>query len=138
MFSMGGKATLHYNASRGSIGHMRSIADDWWNEDRRDLFRSLEVIVSASSTPDRIGQCLDTILNDLELYDDPQQGAGAWLYDNELQLAQQLGERLHVAADLTQLVEAGPKAVASGGWPDVQVTAVRLLRAMKRNGDFTR
>ena len=117
---------------------MRSIADDWWNEDRRNLFRSIEAIASGLAGPDRIGLCLDTILNDLELYDDPRQGAGAWLYDNELQLAEQLGESLQEAAGGTKLVEAGSTAIASPRWADVQITAGRLLQVMKANGDFTR
>jgi hypothetical protein len=116
---------------------MASIADDWWNEDRRDLFRSLEAIAAEACSPDRVGLCLDTILGDLELYDDPRQGAGAWLYENELRLAEQLGERLHEAADDRKPVEAGPTAVASAGWADARATANRLLQLMKANGDFT-
>lgn len=82
--------------------------------------------------------CLDTILNDLELYHDPRQGAGAWLFDNELQLAERLGEMLYVAAGETRLVEAGQTAVASARWNEAQAAAADLLRLMMSNGDFTR
>jgi hypothetical protein len=138
MSALGGKQTLRCKATHGSIGHMARVADNWWNEERRDLFRSIEAITSNASTPDRVGLCLDTILNDLELYDDPRQGAGAWLYENELQLAEQLGERLHEAAGDTRLVQAGPTASASAGWTEARATANRLLELMKANGDFTR
>lgn len=117
---------------------LTSIADNWWNEDRRDLFRSLEVIASDAPNPDRIGLCLDTILNDLELYDDPRQGSGVWLFDNELQLADALCEQLKAAANQARLIEAGPAALASDFWPQARDTAAALLRLMTANGDFTR
>lgn len=116
---------------------MRSLADTWWNEDRRDLFRSLEVIASDAPNPDRIGLSLDTILNDLELYDDPVQGRGSWLFDNELHLANALGEKLKETVNQSRLVEAGPAALASASWPDARSTAVSLLSLMAANGDFT-
>lgn len=117
---------------------MASIADDWWTEDRRDLFRSLVAISSEASSPERIGLCLDTILNDLELYDDPRQGAGSWLYESELQLADELGVQLHDAVSSGAIVNAGAEALASRRWTDVRATAARLLRLMEANGDFTR
>ncbi|SMQ74773.1 hypothetical protein SAMN06297468_2943 [Altererythrobacter xiamenensis] len=116
---------------------MRSLADKWWNEDRRDLFRSLEVIASDTPNPDGIGLSLDTILNDLELYDDPMQGRGSWLFDNELHLARALGEKLKKTVDQARLVEAGPATLASVSWPDARRTAVSLLSLMAVNGDFT-
>ena len=39
---------------------MKSIADDWWNEDRRDLFRSLEVIGMDAPNLDRLGPASDS------------------------------------------------------------------------------
>jgi len=117
---------------------MASIADDWWNEDRRDLFRSLMAITSQASSPDRIGLCLDTILNDLELYDDPRQGAGAWLYENELHLAEQFGVQLHDTVSGAPLIDAGAEAIASPRWTDARATANGLLHLMEANGDFVR
>lgn len=114
-----------------------SIVDDWWNEERRDLARSLMAIASEASSPERIGLCLDTILNDLELYGDPRQGEGRWLCENELQLADQFGVQLHNTVSSARLVDAGVKAIASPGWADVRATAARLLRLMEANGDFT-
>ena len=116
---------------------MKSLADKWWNEDRQDLFRSLEVIASEAPNPDRIGLSLDTILNDLELYDDPVQGRGSWLFDNELHLANALGEKLKESVDQARLVEAGPAALASESWTDARRAAVSLLSLMAANGDFT-
>lgn len=117
---------------------MSSIADTWWNEDRRDLFRSTEVLASLSADATRLGSSLDTILNDLELYQDPRQGAGAWLFDNELQLADQLGEHLHNVVGDEEAVGAGAKALTSNDWPSVRATAAALLTLMEANGDFSR
>lgn len=117
---------------------MRSVADNWWAEDRRDLFRSLEVIVSDNPNPDRIGLCLDTILNDLELYDDPLQGRGSWLFDNELDLADAFSVKLKATVTEGRLIEAGPTALTSNAWPEARATAAALLRLMAANGDFTR
>jgi hypothetical protein len=117
---------------------MDSIADNWWNEDRRDLFRSTEVVASDAQDANRLGASLDTILNDLELYDDPRQGARAWLFENELQLADQLGEELYSIVGDAEPVAAGAKALASSDWPNVRATAVALLSLMAANGDFTR
>jgi hypothetical protein len=36
----------------------------------------------------------DTLVQDLEPHDDPGQGVGAWLFEDEAELAQELGERL--------------------------------------------
>lgn len=139
MSAMGGKQTLRCKGMQCSIRHMASIADGWWNEERRELVRSLEAIASEVTNPDRIGLCLDTILHDLELYDDPRQGVGAWLYDDELQIAEQLGEELHVAAGgVARLVEGGTLVLASSAWSEARVTAINLLRLMDANGDFAR
>jgi hypothetical protein len=116
---------------------MGSIADEWWNEDRRDLFRSVEVIASDAPIPGQIGLCLDTVLNDLELYDDPREGAGMWLFENELELAEHLGEKLQEAVGQAVLIDAGSLALASRAWPDAQATAASLLKLMRANGDFT-
>lgn len=120
------------------MDRMTSVADDWWSEDRQDLFRALEVIASEAPGPDRIGESLDTILNDLELYDDPRQGAGMWLYDDELQPADQFGERLHGIVGATRPEEAGAKALAHPAWAEIRSAAISLLELMKANGDFVR
>ena len=120
------------------IQPMSSVADAWWNEDRRDLFHSVEVIASDSPEPQRVGQCLDTILNDLELYDDPRQGAGMWLYDNELHIAEQLGFLLHSVAAGIAANEAEARAIGGGAWLDARGVAVHLRDLMALNGDFTR
>jgi hypothetical protein len=117
---------------------MAIIADDWWTEDRRDLFRSLVVISSEASSAERIGLCLDTILNDLELYDDPRQGAGSWLYESGLQLADELGVQLHDAVSGAHIIDAGALVLARPSWTKVRTTAARFLRLMEANGDFTR
>jgi hypothetical protein len=140
MTAMGGKRTLAIVSSGDAGQHpgMASIADNWWNEDRRDLFRSAERIASDGTSAAQLGMSLDAILNDLELYDDPRQGAGAWLYENELQVADKLGEQLHDVVGDAAPLEVGATALESGDWPNVRATAAVLLRLMKANGDFTR
>jgi hypothetical protein len=117
---------------------MASMADAWWNEDRRELFRSVAIIASEVSTLDQIGASLDTILVDLELYDDPRQGAGMWLFDNELQLAEQFGEQLRDAASDAWRAGAETRTTATPKWTGARATAAQLLRLMEENGDFTR
>lgn len=94
--------------------------------------------MSDAPNPDRIGLSLDTILNDLELYEDPMQGRGSWLFDNELHIAHALGEKLKETVNQARLVEAGPTALASESWRDARHTAVSLLSLMAANGDFIR
>lgn len=103
-----------------------------WPE-RHELIRALEAIVTDASSPDRIGLCLDTILHDLELYDDPHQGRGSWLFDDEVPLAEELGERLAGVVGATRPLEAGPEALRSAGWRAARETALALSSLMKRH-----
>lgn len=116
---------------------MTSITDDWWNEDRCDLFHSITVIASGASSPDQIGAAIVTILNDLELYDDPRQGAGAWLYDDEMLLAERLGERLRAVAGDAVTADAGQRALASKAWLEGRAAAIDLRQVMAKNGDYS-
>lgn len=115
---------------------MSTIADNWWNEDRRDLFRVAAVVASEAGDPTLLGESLDIILKDLELYDDPRQGAGLWLYENELQLADRFGAELHNVLGDTVPEEAGAAALASADWLNARATAAALLTLMEANGDF--
>jgi hypothetical protein len=129
---------LPQSTMSATIDGMGTVADNWWNEDRRDLFRSVKVIASDGQMVDRLGAALGTILNDLELYDDPRQGASAWLFENELQPAELLGEELHNVLGNAVPVGAGAIALASSDWPKVRGTAATLLSLMEANGDYTR
>lgn len=101
--------------------------------DRHQLLRSLEAIVADAPNPDRIGLCLDTILHDLELYNDPHQGRGSWLFDDEVPLAEELGERLGGIVGATCPIEAGPQALQSPAWCAAREAALDLLNLMTRN-----
>ena len=116
---------------------MPSGADNWWNEDRRELFHSAAAIASGLSDATQLGDAFDTILNDLDLYDDPGQGAGMWLFQDELQLAERLGEEIHDVVGDAAPIQAGALAIGSSHWPNVRATADALLRLMEANGDFT-
>ena len=106
----------------------------WSPEDRSDLFRSVEYLSTDTRNADRVGLCLDTILNDLEVHDDPEQGLGLWLYSNEAALLKELAELLHEIIGSTRIMEAGERAVTHSKFPAVRKTAARLAALMRSNG----
>ena len=110
----------------------------WTPQDRIALFRSAEYLGGDASNADRIGLCLDTILNDLEAYDDPEQGLRVWLYANESSLLNDLAERLHEVVGEDRPIEAGQKAVRHAGFAGAREAASRLAGLMRVNGKINR
>lgn len=103
-----------------------------WNQpERRDLYLAARILATREEDGDWRQWASETLIRDLELYDDPRQGAGSWLAHNEEDLVTELGERLwHVvqadpgnAADL--LTEADPA---------LSDVASRLVQRMEANG----
>ncbi len=118
---------------------MTGIADQWWNEERRDMVQALEALVVDDPNPSKVGQSLDTILNDLELYDDPRQSLDRWLFDGEFQFATAFAEHLQSCVERgASQADVGATALASSAWPIVKGAALSLLNLMTRNGDFTK
>lgn len=66
----------------------------WHSQDRRRLYRSLRVLTSNNATPMRMGVARHALLVDLEIYDDPRQGAGWWIFPDEIALLNDLGVAL--------------------------------------------
>ena len=106
----------------------------WPEPDRRTLYRAAQAMSASRITHARLGVCLDALLNDLELYDDPRQGLGRWLLPDECLLASDLAERLHNMVGPTQPREAGKVVLEHSDWIAARDCARRLLDAMDVNG----
>lgn len=102
----------------------------WVHPDRRRLYRALAVLASTRLSTARAGVAKHALLNDLEIYDDPRQGIGAWLFPDEVAQLEVLGEVVK-AAD-----EASPAAHLSDHqvWRAARQHAESLLQAMDANG----
>lgn len=66
----------------------------WLEPDRRWLYLSLLVLTHRRLTDSRLAVTRHVLLIDLEIHDDPRQGAGTWLFPNEEPLLDLLGEQL--------------------------------------------
>lgn len=111
--------------------------ENWSPEDRNGLFRAAEYLGGDGTNPDRVGLCLDLILNDLEAYADPDQGLGLWLYASEAPLFNELAERLNVMICRLRPIEAGRAVVAHPDWPAAREAAAELAHEMRANGKLT-
>ena len=92
----------------------------WAHPDRRRLYRALVILTSARLSPARAAVARHALLHDLEIFDDPRQGQGDWLFADEVAHVERLGE------------------AAMGDRSDrdreVQKAAAVLLRLMEANG----
>lgn len=81
----------------------------WLEPDRRWLYRGVRALTHRHLTAVRARVVREMLLADLEIYDDPRQGVGSWLFENEEELLASLGEHLQ-AAEPTALIasEAHP------------------------------
>lgn len=73
----------------------------------------------------------DTLIHDLEIYDDPRQGVGLWLFDDEVQLVEDLG------ACLWTSIQADPfsaAALLTQADPSLRALASKLVERMEANG----
>jgi hypothetical protein len=108
--------------------------ENWSPEDRVELFRAAEYLGGDATNPDRVRLCVDAILNDLEAYDDPDQGLGFWLYASEAPVLNELAQRLNLIVGSLRPIDAGRSAVAHPGWPAAREAAADLARKMRANG----
>jgi len=103
-----------------------------WNcPERRDLYLASRVLTDEKSDGHWVQWASDTLIQDLELYDDPWQGVGSWLMADEAAFANDLGECLWrvVGADPFSAAEA----IAADGTA-LRSTASKLVGLMKKNG----
>lgn len=103
----------------------------WNHPERRDLYLAARILARGDEDGDWRQWASDTLIQDLELYDDPLQGAGSWLATDEEELATELGERLWT------LIQASPfKAADLLVEPDPNLAAVasKLVKRIETNG----
>lgn len=106
----------------------------WIWPDRRDLYHACAVIADPASSDDRVGEAADALLNDLELYDDPRQGHGSWLFPDELTIADDLATKLHLATADEPMKNWGKVLLRHPLWPDIRSDAQELHGLIFRNG----
>lgn len=80
---------------------------------------------------DLLGDCVDTLLNDLEIYDDPRQGAGSWLFSDELPLIDDFAVRLKAVVADNIPAQRGNVILTH---PDIEDDGRTLLNAITQNG----
>ena len=104
----------------------------WSQPERRDLYLASLVLAEGPQDGDWLQWASDVLLDDLELHDDPRQGAGSWLFDDEVKLATELGDRLWtiVEADPFSAAETLTKNVSQ----PVREVAASLVARMRANG----
>jgi hypothetical protein len=66
----------------------------WSHLERRDLFLASRLLADGSPDGDWMQWVSDTLIYDLEIYNDPRQGVGFWLFQDEVPLVNDLGECL--------------------------------------------
>ncbi len=106
---------------------------DWSAEDRINLLKAASEIARQDAGPARIGLAMDTILGELEAFDDPGQGLGSWLFPNELPDLRELGQQLNQIAGPDRPIEAGARALDHPKWDAARQTAKGLVARMNDN-----
>ena len=97
----------------------------WLEPDRRWLYLALLVLTHHRLTERRLAVVRHVLLVDMEIHDDPRQGAGSWLFPNEESLLERLGEQLHN-------VDTG--ASGDDGCRQIVETATALRAHLEANG----
>jgi hypothetical protein len=103
----------------------------WSHLERRDLYLASRLLADAERDGDWVQWASDTLIYVLEIYNDPREGVGFWLFEDEVQFVDELGERLW------GVVKADPyNAAALVGQDDgsLRATASKLVERMKANG----
>lgn len=106
----------------------------WIWPDRRDLYNACKTFTDPAASDDCVGEAADALLNDLELYDDPRQGHGSWLFPNELTITYDLATKLHSATADEPMENWGKILRRHPLWCDIRSDAQELHRLILRNG----
>ncbi|MDP3782633.1 MAG: hypothetical protein Q8Q79_06915 [Sphingopyxis sp.] len=106
----------------------------WIWPDRRDLYHACATFADPAASDDRVGEAADALLNDLELYDDPRQGHGSWLFPDELTIADNLATKLHLATADEPMENWGKVLLRHPLWCDIRSDAKELHGLILRNG----
>ena len=108
--------------------------NQWLWPERRDLYHACLALADPRATTERVSAAADILLNDLELYDDPHQGRGCWLFSDELPMADDLATKLHALAGDETSGDWGHAIIGHPLWPSISVDAQGLLRLISQNG----
>ena len=104
----------------------------WKHPERRDLFLACRILADGVDDGDWLQWASDTLIQDLELFDDPRQGTGFWIFENEASLANEVGEKLWT------LVQDNPfeaaKRLTGLNMQPLRQTASDLVMLMRVNG----
>ncbi|WP_260598259.1 hypothetical protein [Sphingomonas endolithica] len=105
----------------------------WKSPERRDLYLAGRILSGENGDGDGdwVQWASDTLIQDLELYEDPRQGVGSWLAVDEADIANELGVCLWrvVGADP---FSAADKIAADGA--ALRSIASELVERMEVNG----
>ena len=108
--------------------------NQWVWPERRDFYHACAALAEPQADTAQISAAVDTLLDDLELYDDPHQGRGIWLFSNELPIADGLATKLHALAGGQTSEDWGHAIIGHSSWPDIRADAVKLYRLISING----
>jgi hypothetical protein len=129
MSVLGGKRTLLRVNHHAKCKAMEDYV--WSHPERRDLYLAARILARGEEDGDWRQWASDTLIQDLELYDDPRQGVGAWLAPDEVELANELGE------SLWRIVGADPDSAASllaGANSSMRAVASKIVERIEANG----
>lgn len=104
----------------------------WSHIERRDLYLASRILANrARYDGDWTQWASDTLIYDLEIHNDPRQGVNHFLCDDEIQLVDDLGERLWSIVQIDPFSAAALLAEAN---PSLQPLASKLVERIEVNG----
>ncbi|MET3724107.1 hypothetical protein [Sphingomonas trueperi] len=111
--------------------------DRWVWPERRDLYRACSTLADPQATSAHVSEAASTLLNEIELYDDPRQGKGLWLFPDESLVADDLAAKLHALAGAETSGDWGEAITGHSTWPDICADAQKLVGMIRHNGQGT-
>ncbi|MBT0666913.1 hypothetical protein HT136_00830 [Novosphingobium profundi] len=106
----------------------------WVWPERRDLYYACLILADPQTSTARASEAAETLLNDIELYDDPHQGKGTWLFPDELPVADDLAFKLHALAGAETSGDWGHAIIGHPSWPKICADAQHLIELIQHNG----
>lgn len=108
--------------------------DQWVWPERRDLYRACLNLADPQATSACVSEAADILLNAIELFDDPRQGRGLWLFPDESPVADDIATKLHALAGAETSGDWGDAIIGHSTWPGICADAQTLLGMIRRNG----
>jgi len=104
----------------------------WSHNERRDLYLASRILATSERNDgDWTQWASDTLIYDLEIYNDPRQGVDYFLFQDEAQLVDELGECLWGIVQTDPFSAAALLAEAN---PSLKGIASKLVERMEANG----